>query len=1290
MGYAPSEALQCLACGRYFAQSNAFSIHARSCRPQRKRMASALEAAKETYRRKKMRTALNPPDQQQVSQPNPPVAMPTNEVGNSTNVSGHAETEGPLSLAERRPRRENRRRPLRYRFEPPEQLPGLPPPSVGEPLASASSIPVFSGSHQVRSQTTRQILKSTRNKFGLFRQYHAIDFPLHDPESKVQLSDVSHSASKRDQAVPASTAIFQPYPNQNAFLLGEWYWNGGLQKTKEDFKRLMGIICDQAFDPEDVRDVPWDSINGRLGQSNDSVDTWFDEPDAGWKETTITLSIPFPRNALNPGLQLYTFPPFRHRSIVSILKEKMANARDFPHFHLEPYELRWQQKDVPDAESIRVHGELYTSPAFLEANEEIQALAAEPGCSLPRVLVGLMFGSDSTHLTAFGDASLWPCYMYFGNESKYRRCKPNCNLCNHMAYFQKIPPEFKDFAALHFGGKGPSEAFTTHCQREYFHAQWKELLDDDFLEAYEHGVVIECCDGVKRRFYFRIFAYSADYPEKVLLSSIRNMATCPCPRCLIPKARAHLTGTKRDGKQRISLARVDDSRHQAKISSAREIIYQNKRPVSSVLVQRLLKPQSLVPTENAFSNRLSRFGFNLFSIFLVDFMHEVELGVWKKIFIHLLRILECIPGAIDKLNKRFRDMPTFGRDSIRRFTNSVSELKKLGARDYENLLQCSMPVFEDLLPEPHNANVLNILFALAHWHALAKLRQHTDPSLAVLELVTAELGALLRNFRDKTCAKYDTRELSREMAARMRQAMSKSATSKRTPNPGNGVDATLNLNTYKDHSLGDYVGSIRRYGTVDSYSTEAMELEHRSPKSRYRRTSRKHFERQLGNIERRQARIRRIRQKMNDSGEIQDALTHEKGPDSSTSNYHIGNTQNHPVDLGAIGRRADDDFAAKDFAKKLKEHLLPRVLKRLKIKENTLGPNAASAVQLAQNWVVIKSDRIFQHKLARFYYTTYDVRRSEDVINPRTAHCDIMLLADLEPNDASRTDAAATHPFIYGRVIGIYHINVVYVGPGMENYDAMRFDFLHVRWFQLDIPDARGGHSSDWASLRLNSLYFPTMTGQHSFGFLDPSVVLRSCHLIPAYSLGKRHPDGTGFSGMSRDGNDWKSYYANRFADRDMAMRYHWGLGIGHTYSHKQNIPSQQYSAPLPGAEDPDAAEAASRGTADPTANDEHDDISRPRDDVPEPLDPDALDPDALDPDAFDPNALGPDAPSIEPEAQGRDCDSVEAETSDDSSDERHSDREDDYDERHSDRDDDCDEQYSDRDDELYDTYYSD
>ena len=116
----------------------------------------------------------------------------------------------------------------------------------------------------------------------------------------------------------------------------------------------------------------------------------------------------------------------------------MANKKDFRHFHLEPYELRWRRKDMPEKESIRVHGELYGSPAFLEVHEEVQSSAGEPGCTLLRVIVGLMFGLDSTLLMSFGNASLWPCYMYFGNESKYRRCKPNCNLCNHIAYFHKV------------------------------------------------------------------------------------------------------------------------------------------------------------------------------------------------------------------------------------------------------------------------------------------------------------------------------------------------------------------------------------------------------------------------------------------------------------------------------------------------------------------------------------------------------------------------------------------------------------------------------------------------------------------------------------------------------------------------------------------------------------------------------------------------------------------------------------------------------------------------------------
>ena len=45
--------------------------------------------------------------------------------------------------------------------------------------------------------------------------------------------------------------------------------------------------------------------------------------------------------------------------------------------------------------------------------------------------------------------------------------------------------------------------------------------------------------------------------------------------------------------------------------------------------------------QNAFSEKLMPLGFNMFDILVVDLMHEVELGVWKSVFIHLLRLLDC-------------------------------------------------------------------------------------------------------------------------------------------------------------------------------------------------------------------------------------------------------------------------------------------------------------------------------------------------------------------------------------------------------------------------------------------------------------------------------------------------------------------------------------------------------------------------------------------------------------------------------------------------------------------------
>ncbi|KAF9439957.1 hypothetical protein P691DRAFT_689211, partial [Macrolepiota fuliginosa MF-IS2] len=71
-------------------------------------------------------------------------------------------------------------------------------------------------------------------------------------------------------------------------------------------------------------------------------------------------------------------------------------------------------------------------------------------------------------------------------------------------------------------------------------------------------------------------------------------------------------------------------------------------------------------------------------------------------------------------------------DTICRFQSNASAMKQLAARNFKDLLQCSIPVFEDLFVEPHNQLLLDLLFSLSCWHALAKLHLQTMSTIKFL------------------------------------------------------------------------------------------------------------------------------------------------------------------------------------------------------------------------------------------------------------------------------------------------------------------------------------------------------------------------------------------------------------------------------------------------------------------------------------------------------------------------------------------------------------------------------
>ncbi|TBU36183.1 hypothetical protein BD309DRAFT_1024558 [Dichomitus squalens] len=460
---------------------------------------------------------------------------------------------------------------------------------------------------------------------------------------------------------------------------------------------------------------------------------------------------------------------------------------------------------------IREHEDLQRQPRNPEDAPDVEYVVA-----------GILVYSDSTHLANFGTASLWPMYAYFANLSKYLRFKPSIFAAHHLAYVPSLPDGLLQFYEETFGVPA-SAAVIRLLKYDLMQKVWLLLLDAEFMHAVKHGVLIVCGDGITRRVFPRVFMYLADYPEKCLVSCLKTLARCACPDCTTDKCDFWRMGTKRDMAARLKNARKDTSILHDAIARARRWIFEDgTAPDGNNIKQTKLGLFSMAPS--AFSQRFASIGLNMYKLFVPDLMHEFELGVWKGTFTHLVRILIAAGrDGVQKLDGRFSMMPTFGRAKIRRFTDNVSAMKKLAARDFEQMLKCAIPCFEDLLPEPANSIVLTMLFELAMWHALAKLQLHSETTLSTFDTSTTTLGQAMRAFLRHVCPLYSTQELPKETQSRQRRKARNATVSERSvkmPAMSSKLKKFTVLNTPKYHRLGDYARSIRELGTSDNMSTQ--------------------------------------------------------------------------------------------------------------------------------------------------------------------------------------------------------------------------------------------------------------------------------------------------------------------------------------------------------------------------------------------------------------------------------------------------------------------------------------
>ncbi|KAG6915519.1 hypothetical protein DXG01_011050 [Tephrocybe rancida] len=408
----------CGYCWKTFGTESGLNYHGRTCKASKKRVGSALENLRDVWRTKRRRldqssavTALaSPPKVSMVSDlDREPTMVPIASGSEVRNCSEEAAIPRPLvqevpveqnalehdnampdndPLVTESNRRSGRKRkiPKRLRdYKPQCTLPLTFPrsPSPSPPPAAPSEDTLserkaqFDPCERPLMDVISAIIKdlpvgtftSPINVFGLYRTYRGKERPTHDPEESITLDDLDDIPRPNSPAsfiAPSSSeSPYFPYPNKTSFALGKWFWSPGTQISQQSFKELVQIVGANDFNPNDIAKTRWGAIDRILGQNDFDEETaqeWEDE-DAGWRRTPIVLSVPFHKRMKNRGVQQRLVGHLYHRTIVSVIREKLANANDDRRFHYEPFELMWCR--TPGLENYRVYGESYTSSAFI-------------------------------------------------------------------------------------------------------------------------------------------------------------------------------------------------------------------------------------------------------------------------------------------------------------------------------------------------------------------------------------------------------------------------------------------------------------------------------------------------------------------------------------------------------------------------------------------------------------------------------------------------------------------------------------------------------------------------------------------------------------------------------------------------------------------------------------------------------------------------------------------------------------------------------------------------------------
>ena len=220
----------------------------------------------------------------------------------------------------------------------------------------------------------------------------------------------------------------------------QWLNNSKTTKSESETTSFVhNVILAPTFNRDDLIGFDAHRENQRLDKaiSQSALESQF-------IKSSVDIMIPSGKPRVEPVK--YQVPGLLHRKLMNVISDAF-NDRLAHLLHYSPFKLF--QKNCNTGGNERIYGEVYTSDAFLEETEKVKRRSPvdpdDPECKREKVVAALMFSSDATQLTNFGDAKAWPIYLMLGNLSKYIRSQPGSGGMHHLAYIPSVSLVFVFF-----------------------------------------------------------------------------------------------------------------------------------------------------------------------------------------------------------------------------------------------------------------------------------------------------------------------------------------------------------------------------------------------------------------------------------------------------------------------------------------------------------------------------------------------------------------------------------------------------------------------------------------------------------------------------------------------------------------------------------------------------------------------------------------------------------------------------------------------------------------------------